>query len=1090
MSLYPAGEVPYLALPAGGRRPRLARLGVFARGGFTFVEGATSNLAMNNTLAQTYANGIGVTAIGGEHDPQTLPQNPDALERGTVRVRETTANSEHWMRWVTEPAAMPSADYCASIYVRANGRTRGRIGVSSNGGFSAEVIEAEFDLTAETIAMVTAGAFVNRATGMGIEPAGDGWWRVWLAVQSSVAAARVLLMNGAATSYAGTTTVGMDVYCGQIENAGAPSAPALTGSRILHHPSVPANWLPIPLDPANTNGWTAVNVTGAALTTARAPDGSFTAADLAETTANAEHGVTSVAAASSLSGVVTFSVYARPRGATANRRLLLSVHSTSTAASVQGVFDFPGPASGAQITLAPVVVGAATFVAARVERLSEDWVRCIVTATGATAAWNEVRIRFGNGAATSYVGVAADGFHLWGAELVSGYRPTQSLVQATLPDAALRDNGVRWRATPSGNIATYSDAIMVSGSYYWEVTIASMGVDTPRIGVARVIATDGSTVGQLANAWGLLSNGNVQSGNVTVGTGPTYTTGDTIGVLLQWDPVAARYNLHYVKNPSGAFALPAVSVSNLFAQMVAGVGRQGFTSSTVLDVNFGQRPFRGIPPAGFVPLGWEAGDEPRSFSVMSIPVQDSVNYRASPLGTVYQACLGRLASRPTFRRAVSCWVWGRDDRREPVSAISLDNTDGTLDPLAEASNRDRTLSLHLARALPFVAVNTGNRVATVLIDQVSQDGGTVTITARDLSELLTVPLQSAVYPDTVANTAVRGKPRPIVLGNVRWAPVVMRAPATLDFDVHESSAFLAIDEVRQNGALLATPADWALNGEGFRRATAVQGKQCARVRGAFNTGPVLIERLPALLTWIGVTETGRLTAAQLDTAGTITALDTAAPYTLARYIGPDEPIMALDLVREIMDSFTGDLYTGADGVLRAWRFAVPAGTPAFTWTEADLLGEVRRRPDQARGLTTTIGFARNYCVHSTGEIAGAIQNTTLASELSLPFQSRTSSVALAPAYRQAVAAPPFVTLLTDGTQAQAEIDRVAGAYAVDRAFYDVQVMVDSSAALAINPGTIVWLSSPSADLRQGKLLMVVAVEGQLAANAVTVTLWG
>jgi hypothetical protein len=1090
-SIYPAGEVPYIALPSGGRRARLARMGASPRARFIFFDGAALNLAINNTLAVTYAGGLNVTAIGGEHDLQTLPANPDALERGTVRVLETTANGAHFLRWAPENQ-LPNVQTCASIYVRANGRTRGRIGVSALFDFSADVIEAEFDLSAETITLINSGSVFNLATGMGIEPAGNSWYRVWIATTLGVTTARVLFMSGASTSYVGSTSAGMDVYAGQIETAAAPSPPVLTGARTRHHPGVPQNWLPQPTGMASTDSWASVNTTATALIIGRAPDGGqFIAADVIETTANAEHGITS-SSSTSLSGVVTFSVYARPRGASANRRLLLSVHSTSNAMSVTCGFNFPGPAAGLNFTQTGTAAGGARFVAARVERLDDDWVRCIITAAGAAAAWNEVRLRFADGVNTTYTGSTTAGFHLWGAELVPGYEPNQSLVQAALPIQGLFDGGLRLRLAALGNQATYSDAATQERSYYWEVTVVSMGADTPRLGIARTTdaAMNGTSLGQVSATWALLSSGNVQANGITVGTGPTYTSGDTLAFMLQWDSVASRFSLHIVKNPAGAVTLPAASVANIIAPLVAAVAREGLTSETVLDVNFGQRPFRGIPPAGFVPLGWDAADNARSFSSMSIPVLDNVSYRSTLYGTVYQACMGRLASRPVFRRAVSCWVWGREDRREPVSALSLDNTDGALDALSETANRDRTLSLHLTRALPFVAVNTGSRVATALIDQVSQDGGTVTITARDLAELLTVPLQSSVYPATVANTAVRGKPRPIVLGNVRWAPVVMRAPATLDFDVHESSAFLAIDEVRQNGALLANPADWATNGEGFRRATAVQGKQCARVRGAFNTGPVLIERLPALLTWIAVTETGRLTAAQLDTAGSITALDTAAPYTLARYIGPDEPIMASDLVREIMDSFTGDLFTGADGVLRAWRFAVPAGTPAFTWTEADLLGEVKRRPDQARGLTTTIGFARNYCVHSTGEIAGAIQNTTLASELSLPFQSRTSSVALATAYRQAVAAPPFVTLHTDGAQAQTEIDRVAGAYAVDRAFYDAQVMVDSSAALAINPGTIVWLSAPTADLRQGKLLMVVAIEGALASNAVTVTLWG
>lgn len=1097
--VFPAGRVPYVALQTGGRRLRLARLGLSQRLGQFYLPGGSSNLARDNTIAAVYAGGVGVTAIGGQHEIFNAPLDPQGLNTA-VAVRETAALSEHWPRWSVIVSQIPSELVTASIYVEAAGRTRGRIGVSSGGGFATDVAECEFDLVAETIAITTGS---TRIAGMGLQRARGNWWRVWIVAIAPVKVARVLFMNGASTSYAGSTSAGMNLWGGQIEVGSEPTAPVRTGARGKMDDAIPQNWLVENLTTVTgtTNGWTLTNVTAAALSAQRAPDGSFTAVDVAETVTNGEHLLTSTGPANTLSNVVTFSVYARNRSATI-RDLILDLRSTSNAQSVNALFSFSFPALSLPLcTWTANAAGGAVAVSSAVERVDDDWVRCIVTAAGATAAWNEARIRFRTAAGvTSYAGSVTEGFHLWGAEVVAGYEPTKSLIQSPLPDSALMDNGQRCAFTLNGNQATYSDAAAIGDaggglSHYWEVTVTTMGADAARIGVARVgSAMDGQFLGQVANQWGLLPDGNVIAGGVTVGTGPTFAQGDTIGVLLLWDAVAARYSLRFVKNPAGAFALPAVSVASLLPLLVAGIARDGVTSQTVLDVNFGQRPFKGVPPAGFVPLGWDCADFPHSFSTASLPVVDTANYRTSTIGRALVPALGRLASRPVFRRAVSCWVWGRDQRREPVSSIAVDNSDGALDSIVEFSNRDRTLALHLIPAAPAVSVTSGSRVASALVDQVQQEGGQITITARDLSELLTVPVQGTTFPTTIPNTAVHGKPRPITLGNVRWVPVVMRDGPNLDFEFHDSASFAQLVELRQNGAQLTAGVDFATPGAGgafgFRRLTAVQGKQAARVRGQVDAVPALIERLPAMLTWIAVTKTARLTAAQLDTAGTIAALDTAAPYTLARYIGPDENLMASDLVGEVMDSFTGDLFTGADGVLQAWRLAAPAGTPAFNWTEADLLGEVKRRPDQARGLTTTLGFARNYCVHSTGEIAGAIQNTTLASELSLSFQSRTSSVALAPAYRQAVAAPPFVTLLTDGAQAQAEIDRVASIYALSRAFYDVQVMVDSDAVLAINPGTLVSLTAPVADLRQGKLLTVIAVEGELASNSVSVTLWG
>jgi hypothetical protein len=1093
-NVWPVGEVPYVALRAGGRKTRLARAGSFRRGNAAALYvGGGQNLAINNTVASTYAQGANVTAIGGVADPANAPTDPLAGPVSmAARVRETTATGVHWLRW-SVGSSFPNTDYCASIYVKANGRTRGRIGVSTAGDFSAGVLEAEFDLSAETIDYVNAGS-VSNIIGMGMEAVGAGWWRIWIAARLAVNSARVLLMNGASTSYAGSTSAGMDVWCGQIEFGTTPTAPLFAGSRPRHAASIPQNALQIPYDLSNNFAWALTNVTSAALTADRAPDGSFTAFDFIETTATGEHRVDSTLS-TGIGGVVTFSIYARPRVA-AGRHLILRVNATGSAEWCEAQFQV-GSISNSQSPMIGMATSGASVQAIQqsVEYLEDDWIRLRITCYSATAQWNQVQLLLSSSGGRSYAGNTGQGMRLWGAELVSGHEPTDAIVQTDLPDALLQDTGVRCQLAALGNIATYAD-LQVSGvrSIYWEVTVVEMTTDVARIGFVRPTAVDGNSLGQTANTWALLPNGNLQSLGITVGTGPTYAQGDTLGLLLRWNASSGRYELSVVKNPSGAFALPAPIITTLLPQIIPAWGREGASTQVVLDVNFGQRPFKGIPPAEFLPLQVDAGDFTRTYSSASLPIKDAQNFRASLYGDTYPVALGRLASRPVVRRSVSCWVWGRSSRVPPVSSIALDNADGALDPLVEFASRDRTLALHSVRAAPFAEATAGNRVATAIVDQVRDEGGQLVITARELRDLLTVPVQDQVYPATTPNTAVRGKPRPIALGNVRWAPVVMLNGPLLDFDVHDSASFLAIDEVRQNGALLATPADYAVPGAGgafgFRRATAVQGKQAVRIRGQTKAGPALIERLPDLLTWLCVTKTARLTAAQLDTAGTIAALDAAAPYTLARYIGSDEQVMASDLLQEIMDSFCGDLYTDAAGTLRAWRLEAPAGTPSFRWTEADLLEPVKRTVDEAKGLTTTIGFARNYCVHSTGEIAGAIQPTTIGSELSLPFQSRTSGIALAPAYRQAVAAEPFVTLLTDGAQAQAEADRVAGIYAVERAFYTGKVMIDSAAVLAINPGAVVWLQVPAHDLRQGKLLRVVSVEAELARNAASLTLWG
>lgn len=1101
---WPVGNIPYVAVQEGGRRVRAARPHIPPRSGAVQVLGGSQNIAADGSLASAMATGANVTCTGGVAAPGTVAYAPDGWLYG-IRALETAVNATHWPRWLTALSVLtpPSTISCASVYVKANGRSRGRLEISPAGDFSSGVLSVEFDLSAQTIAYVNAGS-VALIAGMGIEPAGGSWFRVHIAAQLEFRAARVLFMDGSGnTSYLGVITNGMDLWAPQIEvNATEPSAPLLTGSMPSAPDAVNRNALMVPYDLTQSGFWTLVNTTVSLVPTERAPGGHLCSAQLLETTANAQHGIEQTLA-TGITGVVCGSVYIRPHATSGGRDAYLQIDSTGTSewAAVGVNLDALSTASlGGPVSFANTSGGGVSVLDYGVQYLEDGWLRVWVVARSATASWNVLRIRATTTAGvTSYTGVVTAGLRLLHPELVTGHAPTAAAMLPEFPPAALTDNGVRVTLPPNGNAAAYADLIAISRSVYWEVTVVTMTTDGARIGLVTPAASsmDGQNLGSVANTWALLPNGDVQSSGVNVGSGPTYAAGDTIGVLLLWNAGTSRYGVHFVKNPAGAFALPAASVAAILNTKVPAYGRVGSTTTVTLDVNLGQRAFKGIPPAEFFGLTADLADSVRSFSTASLPVIDTVNYRSTHQATLpaYPLARGRLATRPVIRRAVTCWPWGRGQRSQtPGATVELDNSDGTLDEFASYASRDRIIGLHMLRGAPFATANTGNRGATVLLDAVRSEGGRVTLSTRDVRELLAVPLQTTTFPTTVANTAVHGKPRPITIGNVRWVPVVMRDGPNLDFEFHDSASFAQLVELRQNGALLTLTTDYVTPGAGgafgFRRVTAVQGKQAARVRGQVDGGAALIERLPALMTWLAVTKTARLTAGQLDTAGTIAALDTAAPYTLARYIGPDEPLTALQLAQEALDSFCGDVYTGPDGVLRVWRLEAPAGTPAFRWTEDDLASEIVRTPDTAPGLTTTIGFARNFAPHSTGELAGAVQNTTLGSELSLPFQSRTATPPLADGYRQASGAPPMVTLLTDGTQAQTEINRVAAIYSVPRFFYEARVLLSAADVIALNPGTTVFLQAPTADLAAGKLLEVVAVEAELGVNVATLRLWG
>ena len=129
-----------------------------------------------------------------------------------------------------------------------------------------------------------------------------------------------------------------------------------------------------------------------------------------------------------------------------------------------------------------------------------------------------------------------------------------------------------------------------SGKWYWEVTIGSV-VGSQYIGAST---TNGSVVGTYNYSVGYWSGGSFwkSNGDTPYATDKaSYTTGDVIGVALDIDNQTIEYFKNNTSqgtiNSIGAYSWkPAISVNN----------------ATVLNINFGQRPFAYTPPTGFVAL--------------------------------------------------------------------------------------------------------------------------------------------------------------------------------------------------------------------------------------------------------------------------------------------------------------------------------------------------------------------------------------------------------------------------------------------------------------------------------------------------------
>jgi hypothetical protein len=136
-----------------------------------------------------------------------------------------------------------------------------------------------------------------------------------------------------------------------------------------------------------------------------------------------------------------------------------------------------------------------------------------------------------------------------------------------------------------------------SGKYYWEVTVATWnGSGAPFLfGIANASQDINAELGQSANSWAYLPNGQKRHNGSTASYGASLATGDVVGIALDMD----NGTLTFYKNGSTqgqayssitGFIVPAVSVYG------------NSTQSGAYSFNAGQRSFQYTPPTDHLSL--------------------------------------------------------------------------------------------------------------------------------------------------------------------------------------------------------------------------------------------------------------------------------------------------------------------------------------------------------------------------------------------------------------------------------------------------------------------------------------------------------
>jgi hypothetical protein len=197
-----------------------------------------------------------------------------------------------------------------------------------------------------------------------------------------------------------------------------------------------------------------------------------------------------------------------------------------------------------------------------------------------------------------------------------------------------------------------------------------------------------------------------------------------------------------------------------------------------------------------------------------------------------------IAQDVSFDRTVGCAFWGSPPRGpQNFGNVRLVNASALYDGYVGQSFRDQTCVIK--RGDTAAAYSTWTTVATLLVDSLTITERYADFVVKDKSARLERPLQTSLYPTTVTNAALRGKPRPITLGTCFQVPV--QQPDVFGnghFDLHEDDQWIGVTQFLDQGAALIEGTGYRRSAKsgiyGVERLTAVGGAQCATVQGRFR----------------------------------------------------------------------------------------------------------------------------------------------------------------------------------------------------------------------------------------------------------------
>jgi hypothetical protein len=425
-----------------------------------------------------------------------------------------------------------------------------------------------------------------------------------------------------------------------------------------------------------------------------------------------------------------------------------------------------------------------------------------------------------------------------------------------------------------------------------------------------------------------------------------------------------------------------------------------------------------------------------------------------------------------------------------AGTLTISNDDGQYDFLPESYSIDGRL----------IVLKVGRRdgpydnffpLARLTARDWNIDTSEIKVELEDFSYKLEVPLQSNVYGGTGGadgGADLAGKRKPLAFGECKNVPAVFVNPALLIYQAHDGP-MQSIDAVYDKGAALTPGVDYAnyallaaasvaagsyatcLAAGLFKLGQSAAGQVTADVKGDKRDG--YVTTTADIVRWALRRRTVLADPADLDTASfdTINALQ---PAPVCYFHGPDDNLTVSNFIQKLMRGIGGWGGHRFDGLFEVRRLQAPSGSPATTFTRAEMLGgDIQRdplpeayRPPRWRWR---VPYGLNWTVQ-TSDLALGVTDARKAFLAEAYRLAEATSQSIKTDHPFAQDRDPIEAFFVNQADATAEAARLIALFKTTRAIYRAIV---PRRALRYNVGDEIRIQHDRFDLKLGRPAIIV-----------------